>query len=51
MIGLLKDGDIINIDVDKYILSVDLSDDEIARRKADFKPVKNLLFYVLLFTL
>ena len=40
MIGLLKDGDIINIDVDKYILSVDLSDDEIARRKADFKPVK-----------
>ena len=40
MIGLLQDGDIINIDVDKYILSVDLSDDEIARRKADFKPVK-----------
>ncbi len=31
MIGLLKDGDIINIDVDKYILSVDLSDDEIAQ--------------------
>ena len=36
MIGLLKDGDIINIDVDKYILSVDLSDDEIARRKSRF---------------
>ncbi len=31
MIGLLQDGDIINIDVDKYILRVDLSDDEIAR--------------------
>ena len=40
MIGLLQDGDIINIDVDKYILSVDLSDDEIARRKANFKPIK-----------
>jgi len=37
---LLQDGDIINIDVDKYILSVDLSDDEIARRKANFKPIK-----------
>ncbi|WP_198304910.1 dihydroxy-acid dehydratase [Arcobacter vandammei] len=40
MIGLLKDGDIINIDVDKYILSVDLSDDEIKRRKAEFTPLK-----------
>ena len=40
MIGLLQDGDIINIDVDKYILSVDLSDDEIALRKANFKPIK-----------
>jgi len=38
MIGLLKDGDIIHIDVDKYILEVELSDEEIARRKAIFKP-------------
>lgn len=38
MIGLLKDGDIIHIDVDKYILEVELSDDEIARRRAEFKP-------------
>ncbi len=40
MIGLLKDGDEIHIDVDKYILSVNLSDDEIAKRKAAFKPFK-----------
>ena len=40
MIGLLKDGDSIHIDVDKYILSVDLTDDEIARRKANFTPIK-----------
>jgi dihydroxy-acid dehydratase len=43
MIGLLKDGDIINIDVDKYILSVDLSDDEIEKRKAEFKPLKKAI--------
>jgi len=43
MIGLLKDGDSIHIDVDKYILSVDLSDEEIAKRKADFKPYKKEL--------
>ena len=40
MIGLLKDGDEIHIDVDKYILSVNLSDEEIAKRKAEFQPVK-----------
>ncbi|RXI28455.1 dihydroxy-acid dehydratase [Aliarcobacter trophiarum] len=40
IIGLLKDGDIINIDVDKYILSVNLSDEEIAKRKESFKPLK-----------
>ncbi len=40
MIGLLKDGDIIHIDVDKYILSVDLSPEEIAKRKAEFTPLK-----------
>jgi len=35
-IGLLKDGDIIDIDVDKHILSVQLSDDELATRRANF---------------
>lgn len=40
MIGLLKDGDEIHIDVDQYILSVNLSDEEIAKRKAEFKPIK-----------
>jgi len=43
MIGLLKDGDEIHLDVDKYILEVNLDDDEIAKRKADFRPlVKSL---------
>ncbi len=43
MIGLLKDGDTIHIDVDKYILNVDLSDEEIAKRKANFVPIKKEL--------
>ncbi len=40
MIGLLEDGDKIHIDVDRYILSVDLSDKTIEKRKANFKPIK-----------
>ena len=40
MIGLLKDGDEIHIDVDQYILSVNLSDEEIAQRKKEFIPLK-----------
>ena len=43
MIGLLQDGDEIHIDVDEYILSVKLSDEEIALRKANFKPLKKPL--------
>jgi len=43
MIGLLKDGDEIYIDVDKYILEVNLSDEEIEKRKAQFKPIKKEL--------
>lgn len=43
MIGLLKDGDEIHIDVDQYILSVDLTDEEIKMRKATFQPVKKVL--------
>lgn len=36
-IALLKDGDVIHLDAIKGILSVDLSDDELARRKKDWK--------------
>ncbi len=39
MIGLLQDGDEIHIDVDNYILSVNLSDEEVARRRENFKPL------------
>jgi dihydroxy-acid dehydratase len=37
-IGLLKDGDIIVIDADKGTMDVELSDAELAARKAAFKP-------------
>jgi dihydroxy-acid dehydratase len=43
MIGLLKDGDTIHIDVDKYILEVKLSDEDIITRKANFIPIKKSL--------
>ncbi|MDR1247364.1 MAG: dihydroxy-acid dehydratase [Clostridiales Family XIII bacterium] len=36
LIGLIKDGDIINIDIPGRNLSVSLSDEEISRRKAAF---------------
>ncbi len=37
-IGLLKDGDIIEIDAAKGTLDVKLSDSELAKRKAEWKP-------------
>ena len=37
-IGLLKDGDMITINANTGEISVDLSDDELAARKADWKP-------------
>ncbi|AQW86600.1 dihydroxy-acid dehydratase [Campylobacter pinnipediorum subsp. caledonicus] len=43
MIGLLQDGDIINIDVDKYEINVELSADEIKTRLANFKPYEKEL--------
>ena len=43
MIGLLQDGDEIHIDVDQYILQANISDEEIAKRKANFVPVKKPL--------
>lgn len=43
MIGLLRNGDLIHIDVDQCILSVALDGDEIERRKAAFVPVRKEL--------
>jgi len=40
LIGLLEDGDEIHIDVDKYILQANLSDEVIAERKQKFVPLK-----------
>lgn len=40
MIGLLKDGDIIEIDTDNFSINVKLSDKEIERRRKEFKPIK-----------
>ena len=37
-IGLLKDGDMITINANSGEISVDLSDDELAARKADWQP-------------
>ncbi|MCK5564445.1 MAG: dihydroxy-acid dehydratase, partial [Planctomycetes bacterium] len=37
-IGLLKEGDIIDIDIPNSVLKVNLSDDEIASRKNEWKP-------------
>jgi dihydroxy-acid dehydratase len=43
LIGLLKDGDIIEIDVDKYTINAVLSEEEITSRRTNFKPkVKNI---------
>jgi len=38
VIGLLKDGDKINIDIDKYLLEVELSDEELEKRASTFTP-------------
>ncbi|RAI00657.1 dihydroxy-acid dehydratase [Acuticoccus sediminis] len=37
-IGLLKDGDMITIDANVGTISVDLSDEELEKRRADWKP-------------
>lgn len=39
LIGILKDGDIIDIDIPACALSVRLSNEEIAKRYAEFKPI------------
>jgi len=38
MIGLLKDGDEIYINTDEFKIEVKLSEEEIAKRRAEFKP-------------
>jgi dihydroxy-acid dehydratase len=37
-IGLLRDGDIVEIDAEAGILAVDLSEDELAKRRAAWSP-------------
>src|SRR5438128_3975637 len=41
-IGLLRDGDIIEIDAEKGTMEVELSADELAKRKAAWKPRKTI---------
>ncbi|WP_312333293.1 dihydroxy-acid dehydratase [Sphingobacterium sp.] len=43
LIGLLKNGDRIHIDVDKHILSVDISQEEIQMRRKNFTPIRKKL--------
>ncbi|KGI56617.1 dihydroxy-acid dehydratase [Campylobacter sp. MIT 97-5078] len=43
LIGLLKDGDIIDIDVDAYAINVRLSEAEIKQRRENFKPLQKPL--------
>ena len=43
MIGLLQDGDEIYINVDTYEINVNLSEEEIAKRKNNFTPIKKKL--------
>ena len=40
-IGLIEEGDIITIDAEKGVLNVDLSDEELEKRKAAWKPREN----------
>jgi dihydroxy-acid dehydratase len=39
IIGLLKDGDLISIDIDARTISVKISGEEIAKRRAEWKPL------------
>ncbi|MCK9472636.1 dihydroxy-acid dehydratase [Sulfurimonas sp.] len=41
LIALIQDGDEIELDVDKHILQLNVSEDEIEKRKANYKPHKN----------
>ena len=37
-IGLLRDGDVVDIDMDKYTINARVTDEEFARRRAEQKP-------------
>jgi len=41
LIALIEDGDEIELDVDAHILKLNVSDEEIVKRKAAWKPYKN----------
>ncbi|MCW8895491.1 MAG: dihydroxy-acid dehydratase [Sulfurimonas sp.] len=41
LIAFIKDGDEIELDTDKHILQLNVSEEEIAKRKANWKPYKN----------
>jgi dihydroxy-acid dehydratase len=41
LIALIEDGDEIEIDTDKHLLQLNVSEEEIAKRKANWKPYKN----------
>ena len=41
-IGLLEDGDMITIDAPKGEISVDVSDDELAKRRESWQPRQNM---------
>lgn len=40
-IGLIKDGDIIKIDINKRLINLDITEEEMQKRKAEFKPYIN----------
>jgi len=42
-IGLLRDGDMITLDISARRLDVDVSDEELARRRAEWQPVRREL--------
>lgn len=41
LIALVEDGDEIELDVDKHILQLNVSESELEKRKAEYKPHKN----------
>ncbi|MBA1438402.1 MAG: dihydroxy-acid dehydratase [Epsilonproteobacteria bacterium] len=41
LIALIEDGDEIELDVDAHLLQLNVSEEEIAKRKAAYKPYKN----------
>lgn len=40
-IGLIRDGDVVTIDLEAGLLEVELTDEELARRRRDWKPRRN----------